>query len=48
MTEWLDFLYCLGCEFDLTENDIRNMCRAFDIDFETLQKHTGPTTHTSN
>jgi hypothetical protein len=31
----------------LTEDDIRNLCRAFGIDFEALQKHTGPSTHTN-
>jgi hypothetical protein len=42
MSEFLDFLYCIGCEFDLTSDDMKTLCRAFGIDFNDLQQHSGP------
>jgi hypothetical protein len=40
MREMLDFLYCLGCEYSIKDDDMKTLCTQLGVDFNQLQNHS--------
>jgi hypothetical protein len=39
VNEVLDFLYALGCEYDVSDENMKVLCTLLGVDFQTLQNH---------
>jgi len=40
--EILDWLYVLGCQYDIEAIDMRMLCTQLGVDYRDLLNHTGP------
>jgi hypothetical protein len=38
--EVLDFLYCLGSQYDISEADMRLLCTQLGVDYRDLLNHS--------
>lgn len=40
--EILDYLYVLGCQYDIEAIDMRMLCTQLGVDYRDLLNHKGP------